>query len=291
MSDLTSYNSPVNARKARAGSHQLVPPCLVPGLGRVIITAALCVLILAPFASAAEYVLTPGIMDSFRNGIHYTGSDNLTLEIGGNVTIDSSAGTGIDSLVPVIIRSSAGKTLTILVRNDTGMLYGINAPSVSVESGNLDITVNGNIDGEKGLACGIYSSSGNVTISGGSVFTTVASTGHKNKGIYASRYIVVSGGRISATQTGGANTFGLDGGNADTRNPDSGVQVTGGYIQVQSAGGRARNVGVDSKFGTVDISGNTVLVLRIDGRGSQQNYAFNPNITTIHGGGWQADQQ
>jgi hypothetical protein len=252
-------------------------------------TAVLCLLLLLPFASAAEYLLTPGSMDPFSSGIHYTGKDNLTIEIGGNVTIESITGTGIDSIVPVTIRSSAGKTLTIMVRNDTGMLYGINAPSVSVESGNLEIIVNGNIDSEKGLACGMYASSGNITISGGSVSTNVASTGHKNKGIYASRYIVVSGGRINATQTGGANTFGLDGGNADLKNPDSGVQVTGGYIRVNSVGGRARNVGVDSKYGTVDISGNTVLVIHTDGSGSKQNYAFNPGITTIHGGGWQAE--
>ncbi len=251
---------------------------------RMAVLLVLGFLLLVPFVSATDYILTAASSDQIRSGIHYTGKDELTLEIGENVTIDSTSGTGIDSSAPVIIRSPQGKTLTVRVRNDTGVLFGITAPSVSVESGNLDIIVTGNIDGAKGLACGIYSSEGNVTVSGGSVSTAVETTGHKNKGIYASRYIIISGGRVNATQQGGANTFGLDGGNADNNKTDTGVQVTGGYIQVHSAGGRARNVGIDSKFGTVDISGNTVLVIRTDGSGSQQNYAFNPNITTIHGG-------
>jgi hypothetical protein len=282
----TGNVNPEHSGYVPAGQHRLLSRYLVPSPFGILFTFLLCLLLLAPFASATAYVLTPGSMDPFKNGIHYTGTENLTLEIGGNVTIESSTCTGIDSTVPVIIRSSAGKTLSVIVRNDTGVLFGISAPSVSVESGNLEITVEGNIDGEKGLACGIYTSSGNVTISGGSVSTTVASTGHKNKGIYASRYIVISGGRVNATQQGGANTFGLDGGNADTETPDSGVQISGGHIQVNSVGALARNVGVDSKFGTVDISGNTVLVIRIGGSGSKQNYAYNPEITTIHGGGW-----
>lgn len=286
MTIQTVTDRPVNAGMTDTLFHHTVSPFSVRCFLRTLIAIALCILLLSPLTAATEYVLTTGSMDQFRNGIHYTGKGNLTLEIGENVTIDSSTRTGIDSIAPVTIRSPTGKTLTILVRNDTGMLFGIKAPSVSVESGNLEIIVNGKIDGEKGLACGILTSSGDVTISGGSVSTNVESTGHKNKGIYAARYIVISGGRVNATQRGGANTFGLDGGNADSRTPDSGVRVSGGYIQVNSAGGRARNVGIDSKFGTVDISGNTVIVISTDGSGSQQNYAFNPNITTIHGGRW-----
>jgi hypothetical protein len=286
MTVQSNNNIPVITGRAPAGFHHTVSLFPGPCFRRTIIAIVLCILLLVPLISATGYVLTTGSVDLFRNGIHYTGKDNLTLEIGENVTIAGPTGIGIDSIAPVIIRSSAGKTLTILVRNDTGMLYGINTPSVTIEGGNLEIFVNGTFGGGKGLACGIYASSGNVTIYGGSVFTNLDTNGHKNKGIYAARYIVISGGRVSADQHGGANTFGLDGGNADITTPDSGVMISGGYIQVNSTGPRERNVGIDSKAGTVDISGNTALVIRIDGNGSLQNYAYNSTITTIHWGGW-----
>nr|WP_321351213.1 hypothetical protein [uncultured Methanoregula sp.] len=223
-------------------------------------------------------------MDPFRNGLIYHATEPLVLEITENVSISSTTHVGIESAAPVIIRSPAGRTLTILVNNKSAMLYGIKAPSVTLESGQLGITVNGRNDPEQGNAFGIWAGSGNVTISGGSVSTMVDTTGHKNKGIYASQFIIVSGGRITANQYGGKNTFGLDGGDVENESTDGGILITGGYITVNSSGAATRNIGIDSKFGTVRISSDPVILISEDESGARQNYAYNPDITTITGG-------
>jgi hypothetical protein len=263
---------------------QKVRLCSGPDLYRMIIIVTLCILLLTSAASATEYVLNAKSIEQFKNGINYTQKDELILRIEDNVTIASNNNAGIESAAPVTIRSPGGRTLTILVNNNDEMLYGIKAPSVSVESGLLDITVNGKNNATSGNAFGIYAGSGNVTISGGSVSTTVETTGHKNKGIYASRYIVVSGGRIMTNQHGGKNTFGLDGGDVSAENANGGVIISGGYIVVNSGGAATRNIGIDSKSGTVRISGDPAIFIYEDESGSVQNFTYNPNITTISGG-------
>jgi len=244
----------------------------------------LCILLFTSAASATEYILNTNSIEQLKNGISYRGEDDLIIIIGDDVTIRSNSSAGIESTAPVTIRSSADRTLTIRVDNDEDMLYGIKAPSVSIESGILDITVNGKNNGESGNAFGICAESGNVTISGGSVFTSVETTGHKNKGIYASRFVIVSDGLVNTFQRGGSNTFGLDGGEVETENADGGVNISGGYIVVNSSGGTNRNFGIDSKFGTVQVSGNPVIFIYEDESGAKQNFAYNTNITTISGG-------
>ncbi|MFA4861863.1 hypothetical protein [Methanoregula sp.] len=241
----------------------------------------LCILLFISTASATEYRLNTVAIEPFSKGINYTGSDPLIIQIEENVTIRSSNPAGIESSAPVIIRSPEGRTLSILVNNRTDMIYGIRAPSVSIESGRIDITVNGQNNNGTSNAFGLCAESGNVTISGGSVFTMVDTACHKNKGIYASRFILISGGLVRTDQRGGSNTFGLDGG--DEGNRDSGVRITGGRILVNSSGALNRNIGIDSRSGTVEISGNTVVVIQTDGSGAKQNYAYNPDITFIHG--------
>lgn len=262
-------------------------PLYHPGVSRLYRISGFLILgifFLASAASATEYVLNATTMAQFSGGIMYTGSDPLVIEIAEDVTIAGTGNSGIDSTAPVIIRSCGERTLNIFVNNDTDMLYGIKAPSVSLESGVLNITVNGKNDGEKGNAFAIWAGAGNATIAGGSVFATVATTGHKNKGIYASRYVTVSGGCITASQYGGKNTFGLDGGDVENGDTDGGIAISGGTVVVSSSGGSTRNYGIDSKFGIVRISGNPVILISEDGSGAKDNFAYNPNITTISGG-------
>lgn len=257
----------------------------VPRVYGLILILSLGLLAITP-AAAAEYHLSAATQEQFRDGISYPGTDNLVLVIDDNVTITSKSSAGVESAAPLTIRSPSGKMLTLFVDNNSELLYGITAPAVSVESGVLDITVNGSNDREKGNAFGICAGSGDVTISGGSVSTNVGTTGHKNKGIYATRYITVTGGRVTVNQHGGMNTFGLDGGDIGVENRESGVRISGGHVMVNSTGGVNRNIGIDSKFGTVEISGTTAVVVRVDGSGIRQNYAFNPNITYVDGIRW-----
>ena len=249
---------------------------------RIIILAALLAMLL-PAASATEYVLTTGSMDTYGQGIRYNGSDPLVITVKDDVAIRSTGTAGIESTSPVTIQSPAGRTLSIVVENASEMLYGIRAPAITVRSGVLDISVLGGNTSGSGLAYGIIAESGDVIISGGSVSATVDTGCHKNKGIYAMQHIRISGGRVVVTQHGGKNTFGLDGGAVETGDADGGVIISGGDVVVSSGGGAERNVGIDSKFGGVAISGRPVIVVAQDGSGRSQNYAFNRNITTISG--------
>ena len=234
--------------------------------------------------SAMEYVLNAASIEQFKGGIRYDGEDELIIEIEDDVTISSNSNVGIESTAPVTIRSPAGRTLTIIVDSDEEFLYGIKAPSITIESGRIDITVHGENSSGRSNAFGICAESGNVTISGGSVFTTVETASHKNKGIYALRFINISGGLVNTSQRGGNNTFGLDGGEVETENADDGVIISGGQVVVNSSGGAARNYGIDSKFGTVKISGDAVVFIREDESGRADNFAYNKNVTTISGG-------
>lgn len=71
----------------------------------------------------------------------------------------------------------------------------------------------------------------------------------------------------------------------ETENADDGVIISGGQVVVNSSGGAAaRNYGIDSKFGTVKISGDAVVFIREDESGRADNFAYNENVTTISGG-------
>ena len=255
-----------------------------PPLRRMMMIAFLCSFLITSAASATEYVLNAASIDQFKDGIHYDGEDELIIEIEDDITITANGNAGIESAAPVTIRSPAERTLTIVVDSDEEFLYGIKAPSITIESGKIDITVHGKNSSGASNAFGIHAAPGNVTISGGSVFTTVETAAHKNKGIYALRFINIAGGLVNTYQRGGSNTFGLDGGNVETASADDGVIISGGQVVVNSGGASTRNYGIDSKFGTVKISGDAVVFIREDESGRVDNFAYNENITTISGG-------
>ncbi|MCK9630532.1 MAG: hypothetical protein M0R30_02720 [Methanoregula sp.] len=272
------------SRDAMFQSGEPACPCFTLHISKIMILILLCTLLFTSAASATEYVLNSTSIEQYKNGIHYTGEDKLILVIEDDATIQSNSNAGIESAAPVTIRSPANNMLTIIVDNDSAMLYGIKAPSVSVESGLLYITVNGKNKREDTTAVGICAGSGNVTISGGSINTNVNTTAHKNKGISASRSIIVTGGWIVTSQHGGSNTFGLDGGGGGSEKSGGGVIISGGDVAVLSTGGVERNIGIDSRSSTVRISGNSVIIIYEDESGAQQNYPYNTNITTISGG-------
>jgi hypothetical protein len=249
----------------------------------MVLITALCILLSAAAVSATEYRLSAATMDQFGHGINYTGADPLVISIDDDVTIANTSNAAIQSAAPVTIRSAAGRTLSLIVNNESEELYGIRAPSVSIESGLTEISVKGaNTNGS--IAIGVYAETGNVTITGGSVYSTVESACHKNKGIYATRYVVISDGIVTTSQHGGSNTFGIDSSAGASENATGGVIISGGYIVVGSGKGSERNIGIDSKFGTVAITGTPVIFILADAGTGRQNYVYNANITTIAGG-------
>ncbi|WP_292404976.1 MULTISPECIES: hypothetical protein [unclassified Methanoculleus] len=144
-----------------------------PMFRRMMMIAFLYSFLVTSTVSAMEYVLNAASIEQFKGGIRYDGEDELIIEIEDDVTISSNSNVGIESTAPVTIRSPAGRTLTIIVDSDEEFLYGIKAPSITIESGRIDITVHGENSSGRSNAFGICAESGNVTISGGSVFTTV----------------------------------------------------------------------------------------------------------------------
>ncbi|WP_209689453.1 hypothetical protein [Methanomicrobium sp. W14] len=246
---------------------------------------ALSLIVFVQSAYAVEITLNSTSAEQFGEGISYTGADTLIINITENAEINTGGSFGIESDVPVKIKGTDDSTLTIIVNNSSDRLYGIKAPDVYVESGNLNIKVTGQGQNGSGSAFGIYADSGNVTVSGGSITTLEDTECHKNKGIYASHYITVTGGSINAYQHGGSNTFGLDGGDVTTnQDTDGGIIISGGYVNVVSNSASTRNYGIDSKYGTVNISGSSVIFIKEDESGSRDNFAYNENITTISGG-------
>lgn len=252
---------------------------------RLFLGLLFCTILCAQVASAAEYTLNSTTGGKFSTGISYDGEEDLVLTIEEDSVIAAGGNAGIESAAPVTIRSPTNARLTIAVENGKDAFYGIKAPSVTVESGTVDITVtNGGNNRADSAAYGIYAGSGNVTILGGTITTHVATTCHKNKGIYAARYIEITGGRIAATAYGGSNTFGLDGGDVLAGDSNGGIVISGGYISVDSGGAATRNYGIASKYGSVKILGNPIIFIHEDESGARDNLAYNEDVTTITGG-------
>lgn len=251
---------------------------------RLIGVFVLCLLLCIQTAAAAEYTLSTASAEQFKDGIFYDGTDSLTLIIEDDVQITAAGAAAVNSTAPVIIKSPAGAKLGLTVTGNDSVLCGILAPSVTIESGRIDIAVVN--PGNSGAAAyGICAESDNVTISGGEIAARLETGCHKNKGIYAARYISITGGSVTTAEYGGSNTFGLDGGDVSSAgNADGGVFISGGYIEVDSGKAATRNYGIDSKYGTVKISGSAVVLIHEDESGRADNFAYNKNITTISGG-------
>lgn len=238
-----------------------------------------CGACIAPSCAATEYVLSADTQNLYKDGINHTGSDGAVIIVEDDFTISAINRSGIESAGPLTIRGEQGNVLTIIVSGSGESTYAITAPSVEITGGNLDVSAGGE---STAITCGIYSSEGNVSISGGVVSTTAhSSTSHKNKGIFSTGSVVITGGNVDASAVGGANSFGIDGDGADG---DGGVLISGGVVTVSAEGGGTRNFGVDSRYGGVVFTGNSVTTIYEDESGEKQNYAFTSNVTSINGG-------
>ena len=86
------------------------------------VLAFLCSFLITSTVSATEYVLNGASIEQFKNDIRYDGEGGLIIEIEDDVTIAGNSNAGIESAAPVTIRSSAGRTLTIVVDSDEEFL-------------------------------------------------------------------------------------------------------------------------------------------------------------------------
>jgi hypothetical protein len=253
-------------------SHKKSVPVLILG---VLFFCGVCI---APSCAATEYILSQDTQEMYKNGINHTGTDEAVVIVKDDFTISAVNCSGIESAGVLTIKGESGKLLTITVSGSGKTTYGIKGSSVDITGGNIDVNAGGE---STDITCGIYSSEGQISISGGTLRATAdSSTSHKNKALYAAGSVIVSGGSVTASAVGGANSFGIDG---DGDNGEGGVLISGGTVDVSATGGGTRNFGVDSRFGKVVFSGNSVTTIYEDESGDNQNYVFNSNVTSISG--------
>jgi hypothetical protein len=170
---------------------------------------------------------------------------------------------------PLTIKGNG--TLTV-----TGGENAISAPSITILSGTINAFA-GNDDCP--VSCAINANAGNLLILGGTVNALAESTSHKNKGLYAESTVIILDGYITTTAKGTVNCFAIDG---YASNKTGGVIIGGGTIIASALNGQSRNIGIDSKYGTVTITGNPVVLIYTDNTGSE-NFALNPEILTLTG--------
>ncbi|ADN37185.1 hypothetical protein Mpet_2439 [Methanolacinia petrolearia DSM 11571] len=237
-----------------------------------------CGVCIAPSCAATEYILSQDTQEMYKNGINHTGPDEAVIIVRDDFTISAVNCSGIESEGSITIKSDTGKILKITVSGSGKTTYGIKGSSVDITGGNIDLRAGGE---STDITCGIYSSEGQISISGGTVSATAdSSTSHKNKALYAIESVIISGGSVTASAVGGANSFGIDG---DGDNGEGGVLISGGVVEVSATGAGTRNFGVDSRFGKVVFSGDSVITIYEDESGENQNYVFNSNVTSITG--------
>ena len=190
------------------------------------------------------------------------------------VTIDAGNDKVEVTLKDVNIKADSGSalisngdvTLTLKGENHltggNGDTYGgdgiTSSGSLTISGGTVTAT-GGNSTGIVGSGgSGIYSVSGDVTISGGSTVTANGGNGGNvsGDGISSNGSVTISGSTVNATGGDGSGRSG-DGGSGITSN--GGVTVSGGTVNAKGGSGKNGNGGDGIRSGgVVTISGNTV---------------------------------
>ena len=146
-------------------------------------------------------------------------------------------------------------------------LKDVNIDTSSRNNAAVSVTGSGNttikLDGDNHLAGGngIYSnSSGSLTISGDENDSLTAQGGDSRNGIYSvSGDVTISGGTVTAT---GGNSTGSYGSGGDGIRSDGGVTISGGTVK--AAGGDSKNGsgGDGIRSGDIDLSGSLELTAK-----------------------------
>ena len=176
-----------------------------------------------------------------------------------NVNIKAGSGSALTSKGDVTLTLKGDNHLTGGI-SDNGSygLSGISSSGSLTISGGTVTATGGDSTGSNGLGGrGICSDSGGVTISGGSTVTANGGNGSSGRdGISSSSGVTVSDGTVTAT---GGNSTGSYGSGGDGIRSDGGVTISGGTVK--AAGGDSKDgYGGDGirSDGGVTISGNTV---------------------------------
>ena len=192
---------------------------------------------------------------SSRNkaAVSVTGSGNTTIKLDGDNHLTGGNGIYSNSSGSLTISGDENDSLTAQGGDSRNGIYSVSG-DVTISGGTVTATGGGST-GSNGLGGrGICSDSGGVTISGGSTVTANGGNGsHGGSGISSSSGVTVSDGTVTANGGNGGNVSG------DGIRSDGGVTISGGTVK--AAGGDSKDgYGGDGirSDGGVTISGNTV---------------------------------
>ena len=210
---------------------------------------------------------------SSRNkaAVSVTGSGNTTIKLDGDNHLTGGNGIYSNSSGSLTISGDENDSLTAQGGDSRNGIYSVSG-DVTISGGTVTAT-GGNSTGSYGSGGdGIHS--GSLTISGGTVTATgggsTGSNGLGGRGIYSvSGDVTISGGTVTAN---GGNSTGSYGSGGDGISSSSGVAVSGGTVTAN--GGNGGNVSGDGirSDGGVTISGGTVKAA--GGNDGNGNYSY-----------------
>ena len=192
-----------------------------------------------------------------KAAVSVTGSGNTTIKLDGDNHLTGGNGIYSNSSGSLTISGDENDSLTAQGGDSRNGIYSVSG----------DVTISGGtVTATGGKSTGSYGSggdgihSGSLTISGGTVTATgggsTGSNGLGGRGIYSvSGDVTISGGTVTAN---GGNSTGSYGSGGDGISSSSGVAVSGGTVTAN--GGNGGNVSGDGirSDGGVTISGGTV---------------------------------
>ena len=192
-----------------------------------------------------------------KAAVSVTGSGNTTIKLDGDNHLTGGNGIYSNSSGSLTISGDENDSLTAQGGDSRNGIYSVSG-DVTISGGTVTAT-GGNSTGSYGSGGdGIHS--GSLTISGGTVTATgggsTGSNGLGGRGIYSvSGDVTISGGTVTAN---GGNSTGSYGSGGDGISSSSGVAVSGGTVTAN--GGNGGNVSGDGicSFDRVAISGGTV---------------------------------
>ena len=189
---------------------------------------------------------------SSRNkaAVSVTGSGNTTIKLDGDNHLTGGNGIYSNSSGSLTISGDENDSLTAQGGDSRNGIYSVSG-DVTISGGTVTAT-GGNSTGSYGSGGdGIHS--GSLTISGGTVTANGGNGSHGGSGISSSSGVTVSDGTVTANGGNGGNVSG------DGIRSDGGVTISGGTVK--AAGGDSKDgYGGDGirSGGGVTISGNTV---------------------------------
>ena len=210
---------------------------------------------------------------SSRNNaaVSVTGSGNTTIKLDGDNHLAGGNGIYSNSSGSLTISGDENDSLTAQGGDSRNGIYSVSG-DVTISGGTVTAT-GGDSTGSNGLGGrGICSDSGGITISGGSTVTANGGNGSSGRdGISSSSGVTVSDGTVTAT---GGNSTGSYGSGGDGIRSDGGVTISGGTVEAAGGVGKNGSGGSGIYSSGIDLSGSLELTAKA---GSPNGKALSQN--------------